>query len=162
VENSKHFHHFSGLRWKTQKKVEKGWKSFENFTIFSVKNVWKTNDIFHSKLCWKNWICQPVLIIISYKEQGTPTLKNFHTGKPWWGACQTSVLLPSCSMLREFYCDWSLSVIYLLGQQLQWGLQVPQKLGRTVEYQPHCHSTTRCEFCNFEMSVNGLDDLRVQ
>jgi hypothetical protein len=28
-----------------------------------VKNVWKTNNIFHCKLCWKNWIFQPVSLI---------------------------------------------------------------------------------------------------
>jgi hypothetical protein len=60
VKFSKLFHHFSALRWKTWKKVEKGWKRFDNFTIFSVKNVWKTIDIFHCKLCWKFWISQPV------------------------------------------------------------------------------------------------------
>jgi hypothetical protein len=27
---------------------------------FSVKNVWKTNNIFHHKLCWKTQISQPV------------------------------------------------------------------------------------------------------
>jgi hypothetical protein len=32
--------------------------------FFSVKNICKTNDISHCKLCWKNWICQPVT---SYK-----------------------------------------------------------------------------------------------
>jgi hypothetical protein len=28
--------------------------------FFSVKNVWKANNIFHCKLCWKIVICQPV------------------------------------------------------------------------------------------------------
>jgi hypothetical protein len=35
---------------------------------FSVEYVWKTNNIFHHKLCWKTWISQPVLAGILKKK----------------------------------------------------------------------------------------------
>jgi hypothetical protein len=60
VKFSNLFHTFSTFFQVFHLKLEKWWKSFENFTTFSVKNVWKTNNIFYRKLCWKIWISQPV------------------------------------------------------------------------------------------------------
>jgi hypothetical protein len=45
------------------KKLKESWKGVKKLSkfhhVFS-ENVWKTNDIFCCKLCWKNWISQPV------------------------------------------------------------------------------------------------------
>jgi hypothetical protein len=38
---------------------KESWKGVKKLSKV-VDNVWKTNNIFDYKLCWKNWICHPV------------------------------------------------------------------------------------------------------
>jgi hypothetical protein len=49
---------------------------FQHFSLkkmvkFSVKNVWKTNNIFHCELLWKIWISQPVTVDLIVSHQSS-------------------------------------------------------------------------------------------
>jgi hypothetical protein len=63
VKNSKQFTILWVWGEKFKRKLKRGEKYLNFSPLFSVKNVWKTNNIFHYKLCWKSWISQPVLTV---------------------------------------------------------------------------------------------------